>query len=82
MHTDAAAARTHVAGRGFDFEFLILRARVMFHGSLLLPCQPRESRFIPSAAPIVDDGDLSMHRMTDGCKRKIAIRYPMYRVRR
>ena len=73
MHADAAAARTHVAGRGFDFEFFVLRTRVVFHVYFLLPCQLREPRSIPSAAPIVDDGDLPMHRMTDRCKRKIAI---------
>jgi hypothetical protein len=56
MHADAAAARTHVAGRGFDFEFFVLRTRVVFHVCLLLHCQLREPRSISSAAPIMDGG--------------------------
>jgi hypothetical protein len=33
MNANTATARAHIAGRRFDFEFLVLRASLMIHGA-------------------------------------------------
>jgi hypothetical protein len=50
MHADAAAARAHVARRGFDFEFFVLCARVVFHlpSSCCCNCLQFAYRAMPS----------------------------------
>jgi hypothetical protein len=46
MHAYAAAARTHVAGGGFNLEPFVLRAGVVFHAGSPSPLRMSEALMI------------------------------------